>query len=56
MHVAMRAFGQEAAQPLRRLRDRVRPRDPDRVETVLVRGSCERRLERRAFAQKSRSA
>jgi hypothetical protein len=56
MHVAMRAFGEEAAQPLRRLRDRIRPGDADRIETVRARGPRERRLERGALAQKSRSA
>jgi hypothetical protein len=34
----MGAFGQETPQPLRRLRDRVRPRDADHVEAVLARG------------------
>jgi hypothetical protein len=52
----MRAFGEEAAQLRERLWDRVRPRDADRVEAVCARGPRERRLERRAIAQKSRSA
>jgi hypothetical protein len=52
----MRALGKEAAQLRERLRDRVRPRDADGVEAVCARGPRERRLERRAIAQKSRSA
>jgi len=52
----MGAFGQEMPQPLQRLGDRVRPRDADDVEAVLVRGVDERSLERRRIAQKSRSA
>jgi hypothetical protein len=56
VHIAVRAFGEEAAQLLWRLRDRIRPGDADPVETVLARGPRECRLERRALAQKSRSA
>jgi hypothetical protein len=56
MHVAVSACGQEMLQPLQRLRDRVRPRDPDRVEAVLARSFRQRRLERCRVAQKSRSA
>jgi hypothetical protein len=52
----MGAFGQEMPQPLQRLGNRVRPRDADDVEAVLVRGVGERSLERRRIAQKSRSA
>jgi hypothetical protein len=52
----MGAFGEELAQPLRRLRDRVRPRDADRIEALVARGSRERRLERYGVVQKSRSA
>jgi hypothetical protein len=55
LHVAMGAFGQELVQPLRRLRDRIRPRDADHVEAMVARGLHERRLERCAIAQKSRS-
>jgi hypothetical protein len=52
----MRALGEEAVQLRERLRDRVRPRDADCVESVRMRGPRERSLERRAIAQKSRSA
>jgi hypothetical protein len=52
----MGAFGQKMPQPLQRLGDRVRPRDANDVEAVLVRGRGERSLERRRIAQKSRSA
>jgi hypothetical protein len=49
IHVAVGAFGQELPQPLQRLRDRVRPRDADGVETVLMSGARERRFERRGI-------
>jgi hypothetical protein len=52
----MRALGEEAAQLRERLWDRVRPGDADRVEAMRARDPRERRLERRAIAQKSRSA
>jgi hypothetical protein len=52
----MGAFGEELAQPLRRLRDRIRPRDADRIEALVARSLDERGLERRAIVQKSRSA
>jgi hypothetical protein len=42
------ALGEELAQALRRQRDRIRPRDADRVETLLARGLYQRCLERRA--------
>jgi hypothetical protein len=38
------------------LGDRIRPRDADHVEAVLVRGVGKRCLECRRIAQKSRSA
>ena len=55
VHVAVRAVGEEAAQPLGGLRDGVRPRDADGVEAVRARGVGERGLER-GRRQKSRSA
>jgi hypothetical protein len=55
-HVAMGAFSEELPQPLRRLRDRVRPCDADDIEAALKSCAHERRLERRGIAQKSRSA
>ena len=55
-HVAVRAGGEELAQPLRRLRqDRVRPRDADCVKTLRAGRSGERRLDR-SGRQKSRLA
>src|SRR5262249_61395105 len=41
IHVAMGSFGKEMPQPLGRLRDRVRPRDADDVETGLARRAAE---------------
>ena len=55
VHVAVGAGGEEVAQPLGRVRDRVRPRDTDRVEALRARGLGERRLER-GRGQKSRLA
>jgi hypothetical protein len=53
----MGAFGKEALEPLRRLRDRIRPRNSDNVKAVGARGFDQRRLESRcAVVQKSRSA
>jgi hypothetical protein len=52
----MGAFGEELAQPLRRLRDRIRPRDADRIKTMVARGLDERGFERCGLVQKSRSA
>jgi hypothetical protein len=52
----VRTLGEEAAQLRERLRDRVRPRDADGVEAVRAGDTRERLLERRAVAQKSRSA
>jgi hypothetical protein len=52
----MGAFGEELAQPIRCLRDRVRPRDADRIEAMVARDLDERRLERYGVVQKSRSA
>jgi hypothetical protein len=34
----MGAIGEEFTQPLRRQRDRIRPRDADRIETLRLRG------------------
>jgi hypothetical protein len=36
------ALGQELPQPRQRLRDRVRPRDPDDIEAALVCGPGQR--------------
>jgi hypothetical protein len=52
----MGTFGEELLQPLHRLRDRIRPRDAERIETVLARGRRERLAELRRVAQKSRLA
>jgi len=52
----MGAVGEELTQPLARQRDRVGPRDAEKVETVRARNVDERRLERNRIAQKSRSA
>ena len=46
VHVAVGAGGEEVAQPLGSARDRVRPRDTDRVEALRAGGLDERRLER----------
>jgi hypothetical protein len=56
MHVSMRALGKKAAQVAERVRDRIRPRDADSLESMLTGGLHEGRLERCAIAQKSRSA
>ena len=55
VHVAVGAGGEEVAQPLGRVRDRVRPRDTDHIEALRARGLGKRRLER-GRAQKSRLA
>jgi hypothetical protein len=52
----MCAVGKILGEPSRRLRRRVGPRDPDRIEAVLARGLRQRALERWRIVQKSRSA
>jgi hypothetical protein len=42
----MGALGKKALQPLRRLRDRIGPRDADHVKAVRARGLRQRGLER----------
>ena len=56
VHVAVRAFGEKAREPLLRLRDRVRPRDADDVEALRARLRSKRGLQRGWIVQKSRSA
>ena len=46
IHVAMGALGKKALQPLRRLRDRIGPRDADHVKALRARGLCQRGFER----------
>ena len=55
-HVAVRPIGQEARKVLPGLRDRVRARDPDDLESMRPGDLGERRLDLRQVAQKSRSA
>ena len=45
IHVAVGAGREEVAQPLGRARDRIRPRDADRVETLRAGRLDERRLQ-----------
>jgi hypothetical protein len=53
----MGAFGEEAPEPLRRLRDGIRPCDAYDIEPVRARGLDQRRLQGgRLTVQKSRSA
>jgi hypothetical protein len=56
VHVAVRALGEELLEPPGRLRDGIRPRDPDHVEAVIAGGGGECSLERGGVVQKSRSA
>jgi hypothetical protein len=49
------ALGEPAGEPFRRLRDRIRARDPDEVEAER-RGALGQRALERVRAQKSRSA
>jgi hypothetical protein len=51
----VRAFGQEGAQPLGRLRNGIRPRDADDVEALGASARDQRRFDR-LRCQKSRSA
>jgi hypothetical protein len=52
----MRAFGDECLEALTRLRDRVGPRNAERIESVRARGFGQGLFEGGWIAQKSRSA
>jgi hypothetical protein len=52
----MRAFGEELCELFGRQRNRIRPRDADRVKALRARGTGEGFFQRQRIGQKSRSA